>query len=120
MSMPVPDLSSIIPSKAKTWVNLVGGLLTFVVPFVLESANALPAPWPAAIGVVLFILTALGVYHAPYAPAGTTLAIDTATPVAAPTSQGPVAVSNPEAVVESVPTTSPEPQSDSGFTNPYK
>lgn len=107
MTTNLPDLSSIIPSKAKTWVTLIGGLLTFIAPFTLEATQALPAPYPAIIGFVLLVLTALGVYHAPYAPAGTTLAIAPQTPVALPTTEGPVAISAPEAVVEAVPTTEP-------------
>jgi hypothetical protein len=68
-----PDLSFIIPLKYKTYVSLIGSALSFVVPFVLQSVDALPAPWPAAIGVVLFLLSALGVYKAPYKPTGTVL-----------------------------------------------
>lgn len=67
------DLSSLIPSKFKTVVGLVGSLLTFVVPFILSVEDYLPSPWPAVIGVVLSVLTALGVYKAPYKPAGTVL-----------------------------------------------
>lgn len=81
MTVPVPDLSSIIPSKAKTWVGLLGSALSFVIPFVLSSVDALPAPWPALIGVVLFLLSALGIYKAPYKPTGTVLAVDPSAPV---------------------------------------
>lgn len=97
MSMPVPDLSSIIPSKAKTWVALFGSALSFVVPFVLQSVDALPAPWPAVIGVVLFVLSALGVYKAPYKPAGTTLALDPAQGAVSSTTAGNVPVAVPAA-----------------------
>lgn len=77
MTDPV-DISSIVPSKAKTWVGLIGSLLTFVGPFILQSADLLPSPWPAVIGVVFALATALGVYKAPYKPAGTVLApVDT-------------------------------------------
>jgi hypothetical protein len=68
-----PDLSGLIPSKWKTWVALVGSALSFVVPYVLSVESYLPSPWPAVIGVVLFVLSALGVYKAPYKPAGTVL-----------------------------------------------
>lgn len=71
--MTTPDLSFIIPSKAKAWVGLVGAGLSFVVPFILEATEGLPAPWPAIIGAVLWLLTALGVYKAPYRPTGTVL-----------------------------------------------
>ena len=76
MTAPVPDLSFIIPSKAKTWVGLLGSALSFAVPYLLQVTDTLPAPWPAVIGVVLFILSALGIYKAPYARTGTVLAVD--------------------------------------------
>lgn len=85
--MTTPDLSSLIPSKWKTWVGLVGSLLTFVVPYVLQISVGLPAPWPAAIGLVLALLTAFGIYKAPYKPEGTVLAPDTPA-VAAAAKQG--------------------------------
>lgn len=72
--MSTVDITSIIPSKAKAWVGLLGSLLTFGVPYVLEFADALPSPWPAVIGAVLAVLTALGIYKAPYAPSGTVVA----------------------------------------------
>lgn len=71
--MTTPDLSFIIPTKYKTYVGLIGAGLSFLVPFVLEATEGLPAPWPAVIGAVLWILTALGVYKAPYKPTGTVL-----------------------------------------------
>jgi hypothetical protein len=71
-----PDLSFIIPSKWKAGAALVGSALSFVVPYVLQVTDSLPSPWPAVIGVVLFLLSALGVYHAPYAPTGTVLVPD--------------------------------------------
>lgn len=71
--MTTPDLSFIIPSKAKAWVGLVGTGLSFVVPLILEVTDGLPSPWPAVIGAVLWILTALGIYRVPYAPKGTVL-----------------------------------------------
>lgn len=72
--MTTPDLSSIIPSKAKAWVGLLGSVLSFVVPLVLSVQDYLPAPWPAVIGGALAVLTALGIYRAPYKPEGTVLA----------------------------------------------
>jgi predicted anti-sigma-YlaC factor YlaD len=53
----------------KSWVALGGSLLTFIVPWVVQVSVALPPPWPAVIGGVVAVLTALGVYRAPYAPA---------------------------------------------------
>lgn len=60
MTTPTP------PSKAKTYVALIGSLLTVAIPVVLEVSNALPAQWQGVIGGVIAILTGLGVYHAPY------------------------------------------------------
>jgi hypothetical protein len=75
--MTAPDLSFIIPKKWKTVAALVGSGLSFVVPYILEVQNLLPSPWPAVIGVVLFIASALGVYTAPYKPPGTVLVPET-------------------------------------------
>ena len=72
MTVP-PDLSGIIPKKYKTYIALVGGALGFLVPFILEATEGLPAPWPAVIGAVVWLLTAFGVYQAPYKPEGTVL-----------------------------------------------
>ena len=77
MTAPV-DLAAIVPSKAKTWIGFVGALLSFAGPFVLESADLLPTPWPAVIGVVFAVATALGIYRGPYKPTGTVLAVDPA------------------------------------------
>lgn len=100
MTAPKVDLEQIVPSKAKTWVGLIGTLVTFAGPFVLQSTDALPSPWPALIGVLFAVLTALGIYRAPYKPVGTTLALDPTqgdipastsgvTPVAVPASAAP-------------------------------
>jgi hypothetical protein len=101
--MTTVDITTIIPSKAKTWVGLVGSLLTFVVPYVLEFADALPAPWPVIAGAVLAVLTALGIYKAPYAPTGTVVA--PATP----------------AVIEAASESTPAYHPPSGtYTNPWR
>lgn len=75
MSTPTPNptISTIEPSKSKTWWAVIGGLLTVVVPLVLSVATSLPDPWPALIGAVVAVLTATGVYRAPYKPEGTTV-----------------------------------------------
>jgi hypothetical protein len=52
----------------KAWVALFGSLLTFFVPLAVQYSASLPAPWPSLIGVVVALLTAVGVYHAPYQP----------------------------------------------------
>lgn len=71
--MTTPVVGTVEPSKAKTWVSVVGSILTLIVPLVLSVQDYLPAPWPAVIGGVIIILTGLGVYRAPYKPADTTI-----------------------------------------------
>lgn len=72
MTTPTPTITTLEPSKAKTWVAAVGGALTIVVPIVLSVSTNLPEPWPAVISAVVAVLTAVGVYKAPYRPEGTT------------------------------------------------
>lgn len=67
--MTAPDLSFLIPSKAKAWVALIGTGLSFVVPYVLSAETFLPKPVTAGIGVALWILSVLGVYKVPNVPA---------------------------------------------------
>lgn len=55
----------------KSWVALLGSLLTFIIPWVVKYSDLLPSPWPAVIGAVVAVLTAAGVYHAPYQPVST-------------------------------------------------
>jgi len=55
----------------KSWVALIGSLLTFIIPWVVQVSANLPAPWPALVGAVVALLTAFGVYRAPYQPAPT-------------------------------------------------
>lgn len=69
MTTPAPTT----PSKAKTWIALAGSVLTFVVPLVVSAESYLPSPWPAVIGGAIAVLTALGVYKAPYTPADTVI-----------------------------------------------
>lgn len=57
-----------MPSKAKTWTALIGSFLTFGIPLVLQLSTSLPPEYQAMIGGVVALLTAFGVYHAPYAP----------------------------------------------------
>lgn len=74
MTQPVnPTIATFEPSKAKTWVAAVGGALTVIVPIVLSVSTNLPEPWPAVISAVVAVLTAVGVYRAPYRPEGTTV-----------------------------------------------
>lgn len=115
MTAPV-DINAIIPSKAKTWVGLVGSLLTFVVPFILSAEQYLPSPWPAVIGGVIAVLTALGIYKAPYSPQGTTLAVDpTATTVSSS-----VPVNAPVAVSAANTPVVPTPPPVGGWRNQWK
>jgi hypothetical protein len=53
-----------------TWVALLGSLLKFAVPFVVQLTAGLPEPWLGLIGAGVALATALGVYHALYAPTG--------------------------------------------------
>jgi hypothetical protein len=53
----------------KSWVGLIGSLLTFIIPWAVQVSTTLPPPWPALIAAVVALLTAFGVYQAPYAPA---------------------------------------------------
>lgn len=54
------------PSIAKTVVGLIGSLLTVLVPYLLDVSAGWPQPYPGIIAGVLSLLTALGIYHAPY------------------------------------------------------
>ena len=56
-------------TAGKAWTGLIGSLLTFVVPYLVQQSAGLPSPWPAVIGAVVAVLTALGIYNAPYKPA---------------------------------------------------
>lgn len=62
MSSPTPSTPQ-TPTKAI--VGLIGSLISFVLPFVLQVSAVLPAPWPAVIGGVAAVLTALGIYKVP-------------------------------------------------------
>lgn len=53
----------------KAWTALAGSILTLVIPWIVQASAAMPPPWPAVIGGIVAVLTALGVYRAPYAPA---------------------------------------------------
>lgn len=89
-----PDLSFLIPKKYKTLVGLIGTGLSFLVPLVLQYTDALPSPWPAVIGFVLWVLTVLGIYRAPYVPTGAVIAPNTPA-VATATAQAAAPVVNP-------------------------
>lgn len=52
----------------KAWVALVGSLLSFVIPTIVQLSTSWPEPWPAVVSAVVAVLTAIGVYHAPYKP----------------------------------------------------
>jgi hypothetical protein len=77
MTAPIEEL---VPLKYKTWIAAVGSVVSFVAPLALSVSDALPSPWPAVIGVVLSLLTALGVYKAPYKPADAVLVPEAAVP----------------------------------------
>lgn len=105
--MTAPQITTIKPSKSKTWIAAVGGALTVIVPLVLSVATYLPDPWPAVIGAVIAVLTATGVYNAPYSPGGTSVVSTTELEkVATP--------------VESAPETPVSPPATPTYQNPYR
>lgn len=65
MTSPAPGTPQ---TAMKAVVGLIGAVLSFVVPFVLQVSAVLPAPWPAVIGGVVALLTATGVYRTPNRP----------------------------------------------------
>lgn len=65
MTTPTPT-----PSKAKTWVALIGTVLTILVPLATQLATSLPPQYAAVIGGIIGVLTLTGIYHAPYVPPG--------------------------------------------------
>ena len=52
----------------KSWTALIGALLTFIIPTLVSASTSWPEPWPAIISAAVAVLTAVGVYHAPYRP----------------------------------------------------
>ena len=52
----------------KAWTGLIGSLLAFIVPWVVQQSANFPQPWPALVGAVVALATAFGVYSAPYSP----------------------------------------------------
>ena len=50
---------------AKAVVALIGSLLTFIVPWVVQVSVSLPAPWPAVVSAIVALLTFFGVYKTP-------------------------------------------------------
>ena len=50
---------------AKSIVALIGSLLSFIGPWILQTSAALPPPWPALIGGIFALLTMFGVYRVP-------------------------------------------------------
>lgn len=99
--MTTPVITTINPSKAKTWVAIVGTILTTLVPYVLQAAVYVPDPWPLVIGAVIALLTAFGVYKAPYKPEGTSV------------------VANSELNQIAIPVPAP-PAAEGGYQNPWK
>lgn len=105
-------INTIKPSKSKTWIAAIGGLLTVLVPMLLSVSTSLPEPWPAIVGAVVAILTATGVYKAPYQPEGTTV-VPTAELEQIAT---PLPPSNEPTVTNPVRTT----PGLGGYTNPFR
>lgn len=71
------NIQTIVPTKYKAIVGLIGALLTWLVPYVVQLLVYLPAPWPAVIGAAIAGLTYLGIVKTPYVPQGAVLAPDT-------------------------------------------
>lgn len=71
-----PTITTVEPSKSKTWVTAIGGALAVVVPLILSVATYLPEPWPAVVGGVIALLTVVGVYKAPYKPENSSVVMD--------------------------------------------
>ena len=71
----------------KSWTAFIGSLLTLIIPILLQFSPMFPPPWPAVIGAVIAVLTAFGVYHAPYQPVGRNAA-GSVTPLNPPTTGG--------------------------------
>lgn len=59
---------------AKAVVALLGSLLTFIIPWIVQVSAGLPSPWPVLISAVVALLTAFGVYRVPNKPAASTSA----------------------------------------------
>lgn len=115
MTAPV-DITAIVPHRWKTIIGLVGSLLTFAVPFIISAEQYLPPGWTAVIGAVLALLTAFGIYKAPYSPQGTTLAVDpTATTVSSS-----VPANAPVAVPAAAAPVTPKPPPAGGWRNQWK
>lgn len=64
MSNPTPGTPApgVPQTPTKSIVALIGAVLTFAVPFILQVSVYLPTTWQAVIGGVIAILTGLGVY----------------------------------------------------------
>ena len=71
MTTPTPVVTTVEPTKAKSWIALAGSVLTFFVPLLTAAQGWLPDPWPAVIGGVLAIGTALGVWKVRNVPEDT-------------------------------------------------
>ncbi len=52
----------------KSWAALIGSLLAVAIPALVQASHSMSAPWPAVIGAVVAVLTAIGVYQAPSQP----------------------------------------------------
>ena len=96
MTAPI-NLEEIVPSKAKAWVGLFGTIVTLFGPQILADVAQLSSPWPTVAGILFAVLTALGIYRAPYKPKGTTLALDSTQGMIPASTSGRVPVAVPAA-----------------------
>ena len=54
----------------KSWTAFLGGILNILIFAITQFAFALPPQWVVIIQAIVTVLTAVGVYHAPYSPVG--------------------------------------------------
>lgn len=109
--MTTPIVTTVEPTKAKSWVALVGSLLSFALPLLASVQNLVPEPWPAVIGGVCALGTWIATRLTPNHPANTSLV---------PNDQ---IISLPNGVgyspVPDVPQ-APPPPSTTGYRNPWE
>lgn len=107
------NIDTIVPTKWKPLVGLIGSLLTLALPYIVSAEQWLPSPWPAIIGVVIAGLTYVGILQAPFVPNGAVLAPNT--PAVAAAAQAAV---TSEAVAQA---TVPGPRAGAnGWVNPWR
>ena len=120
MSEPVVDLNTVVPHKWKPIIGLLGSLLAVVIPAVVAAETSLPPVWTVVIGAGVALLTALGIYKAPYQPEGTIIA--PATPEVIESAQAAMGIPKTPLPEEETPAPAPpSKRTKSGeYQNPWK